>query len=78
MTKKITVSEAVQTGNYRESLVALRDRLATDIDNPETPAAVRAQCAKQLQSVLADIEAIPDANKNKGTVLDDLLNGDDA
>jgi len=63
MTKQKTVSEAVSTNDYRASLVALRDRLATDIDSPETPAAVRAQCAKQLQSVLADIHQI--------------LNGDD-
>jgi len=73
MTTKKTVSDAVSTNDYRVSLVALRDRLAQDIDNPETPAAVRAQCAKQLQSVLADIQAIPDPAKFADTELDKLL-----
>ncbi|MGQ3385282.1 hypothetical protein [Glutamicibacter sp. TV12E] len=77
MNKKSTVSEAVSTNDYRVSLVALRDRLATDIDNPETPAAVRAQCAKQLQSVLADIQAIPDPDKFSASPLDQILNGED-
>lgn len=77
MNKKTTVSEAVSTNDYRMSLVALRDRLAQDIDNSETPAAVRAQCAKQLQSVLADIQAIPDPNEFSASPLDQILNGDD-
>jgi len=77
MPKKITVSEAVSSNDYRTSLVALRDRLALDIDNPETPAAVRAQCAKQLQSVLADIQAIPDPNEFATSPLDQILNGDE-
>lgn len=73
MTTKITVSEAVLTNDYRKSLIALRDRLAQDIDHPETPAAVRAQCAKQLQSVLTDIQAIPDEGKYAATPLDKIL-----
>lgn len=77
MPKKTTVSEAVSSNDYRTSLVALRDRLALDIDNPETPAAVRAQCAKQLQSVLADIQAIPDPNEFAASPLDQILNGDE-
>jgi len=75
MTKKITVSQAVKTGDFRLSLETLRDRLAVDIDNPDTPPAIRAQLAKQIQSVLHDLESIPDPQKDKGTVLDDLLNG---
>lgn len=72
MSKK-TVSQVLKEGNYRASLVALRDKLAEDIDNPETPSAVRAQLVKQAQSVLADIEAIPDEGKYSATPLDRIL-----
>lgn len=78
MEPKKTVTAVLKEGDYRASLVALRDKLAEDIDNPGTLPGIRAQLVKQAQSVLADIQAIPDPEKNKGTVLDDLLNGDDA
>lgn len=77
MPKKTTVSEAVKTNDYRASLVALRDKLAEDIDNPEVPAVVRAQCSKQLQSVLSEIQAIPDPDKFSGSPLDQIMNGGD-
>lgn len=69
----MTVLKTVQTGNYRASLLALRDKLAADIDNPETTPQVRATCVKQMQSVLADIQAIPDSGKYQDTPLDKLL-----
>ncbi|MFD8740811.1 hypothetical protein ACFV06_38665, partial [Streptomyces sp. NPDC059618] len=42
----------------RTALVALRDALAADIDNPETLPRDRAAIVKQLQSVLSQIEDI--------------------
>ena len=73
-----SVSDVVKDGNYLNSLIAMRDKLAADMDSSQTPPAIRAQVAKQLQAILVAIEEVPDPDKNKGTVLDDLLNGDDA
>lgn len=53
------VSTAVSTGDRRQALIALRDRLAQDIDNGETLPRDRAAITKQLQSVLAEIEDLP-------------------
>lgn len=53
------VREAVASGDRREALIAIRDRLAHDIDNAETLPRDRAAIAKQLQSVLVELEAIP-------------------
>ena len=72
MTTK-TVLETVQTDDYRASLLALRDKLAADIDHPDTTARDRAGIVKQLQSVLADIEAIPNPGAFAGTPLDEIL-----
>ncbi|MCV7750644.1 hypothetical protein M3B80_008335 [Micrococcus luteus] len=58
MPEKSTVSEAVSSGDRRTALVALRDALAADIDNPETLPRDRAAIVKQLQSVLSQIEDI--------------------
>ncbi|MFF5793690.1 hypothetical protein ACFY5D_16715 [Paeniglutamicibacter sp. NPDC012692] len=70
-----SVLQTVQNNDYRTSLVALRDKLAADIDSPETTARDRAGIVKQLQSVLADIESIPDAEKFAHTPLDQILGG---
>lgn len=56
-----SVSQAVGTGDRRQALIALRDRLAQDIDNTETLPRDRAAITKQLQSVLSEIEELPAA-----------------
>lgn len=70
-----SVSDVVKEGNYLESLIAIRDKLAADMDSAGTPPAIRAQVAKQLQATLDAIEDVPDPTKYKSTPLDDLLNG---
>lgn len=54
-----SVSQAVGTGDRRQALIALRDRLAQDIDNTETLPRDRAAITKQLQSVLSEIDELP-------------------
>lgn len=76
MPKKTTVSEAVSTNDYRASLIALRDTLASELDSPDVPAVVKAQLAKQLRDTLTDIQAIPDPGKFAASPLDQILNGD--
>ena len=54
MSKTLNVSEAVSSGDRRQALVALRDRLAADIDDTDTLPRDRAAITKQLQSVLSE------------------------
>lgn len=60
MSKTLNVSEAVSSGDRRQALVALRDRLAADIDDTDTLPRDRAAITKQLQSVLSEIEDLPE------------------
>lgn len=59
MSKTLNVSEAVSSGDRRQALVALRDRLAADIDDTDTLPRDRAAITKQLQSVLSEIDELP-------------------
>jgi hypothetical protein len=56
--KKLTVHGAAETGNRRALLVAMRDRIATDVDNPNTPARDLAALTRRLLEIAKDIEAI--------------------
>lgn len=65
-----TVSEAVSSGDRRTALTALRDRLAADIDNTETLPRDRAAITKQLQSVLSELDELPDPQQAALTPLE--------
>jgi hypothetical protein len=57
----MSVLEAAQGGDRRMALVALRDKLAAEID--VAPSTVVAQLAGQLTKVLAELEALPVTGK---------------
>ncbi len=53
-----TVTEAADKGTTRELLVAMRSRIATAVEDPNTPARDLAALTKRLSEVVRDIEAI--------------------
>ena len=53
-----TVTEAAQKGSTRELLVSMRDRVAKDVENPNTPSRDLAALTKRLMEIVRDIEAI--------------------
>jgi hypothetical protein len=55
----VKLEQAVKKGDYRGSLVELRDYLARSLDECYS-GRDRAALAARLQAVLADIEAVPD------------------
>lgn len=59
-----TVSQAASTGNMRDLLVSMRDRVAKDVENPNTPARDLAALTKRLMEIVLSIEAI-DARANQ-------------
>jgi hypothetical protein len=56
--RKLTVTQAASTGTARELLVAMRDRVATDVENPNTPARDLAALTRRLMDITKEIEAI--------------------
>jgi len=52
------VSEAAETGNHRDLLVALRERIAQSVSDPRCPARDLAALTRRLQDVAKEIEAI--------------------
>lgn len=56
--KPLNVKAAADGGDRRELLVALRARIATDIDNPNTPARDLAALSRRLLEIVKEIEAI--------------------
>ena len=53
-----TVTEAASDGTTRELLIAMRDRVAKDVQNENTPARDLAALTKRLMEIVRDIEAI--------------------
>lgn len=53
-----TVTEAASTGTTRDLLVTMRDRVAKDVENSNTPARDLAALTKRLMEIVRDIEAI--------------------
>lgn len=52
-----TVTKAAKDGTPRELLVAMRDRIAVTVEDPNTPARDLAALTKRLMEVVRDIEA---------------------
>jgi hypothetical protein len=60
-----SLADVVATGTELESLTALRDRLAVEIDKFETKPAEVASLSRQLVDVLGRIAAIKPPTKSK-------------
>jgi hypothetical protein len=58
-----TVKAAAEGGNRRDLLVALRSRIAADIDNPNTPARDLAALSRRLLEIAKELEAMDAADK---------------
>ncbi len=53
-----TVTQAAKQGSTRDLLVTMRDRVAKDVENENTPARDLAALTKRLMEIVRDIEAI--------------------
>jgi hypothetical protein len=56
--KPKTVAEAAQGGDHRELLVAMRERIARTVSNPDCPPRDLAALTRRLQDIAKEIEAI--------------------
>lgn len=53
-----TVSEAAATGDHRALLVAMRERIARAVSNPDCPPRDLAALTRRLQDIAKEIESI--------------------
>lgn len=53
-----TVDQAAKSGNHRELLVSMRDRIAKTVSDPECPPRDLAALTRRLQEIAKEIAAI--------------------
>lgn len=58
-----TVKSAAATGDRRQLLVALRSRIAADIDNPNTPPRDLAALSRRLLEIARELEMLAAEDK---------------
>ena len=63
--KRHTVTSAADEGTRRDLLVAMRSRVATAVEDPNTPARDLAALTRRLMEIAKDIEAL-DARDQEG------------
>ncbi|MGZ4516699.1 MAG: hypothetical protein ACXVXN_02090 [Mycobacteriaceae bacterium] len=61
-----TVTKAAAEGSHLELLVAMRARVATAVEDPNTPARDLAALTRRLMEIAKDIEAIKLAEEQEG------------
>ncbi|MCU1617183.1 MAG: hypothetical protein JWO98_4723 [Frankiales bacterium] len=60
------MTKAAADGNRRELLVSMRARVATAVEDPNTPARDLAALTRRLMEIAKDIEAIDAAAEQEG------------
>lgn len=65
--RRTRVDTAAKTGDRRKTLEAMRDKLATDME--EAPPAVVAQIAGRLSAVMAELDALPAEERSRSDEL---------
>lgn len=72
-----TVAQAAATGNHRELLVAMRERIARTVSDPECPPRDLAALTRRLQDIAKEIEAIDLRAKEDGADAADVAADED-
>ena len=64
--KKLTVAQAAATGDHRKLLVAMRERIAKTVADPDCPPRDLAALTRRLQDIAKEIEQIDLRAKEEG------------
>ena len=75
--RKLSVTQAAESGSHRDLLVAMRARIAKAVEDPSTPPRDLAALTRRLHELAREIEAIDqaaveDANENNVTADEDF------
>ena len=77
-TRQKNVAEAARSGNQRDLLVAMRDRIAETVVKPDCPPRELAALTKRLQDIVRDIAALDVLNEQQVANSDTVENTFDA
>lgn len=69
---KLSVAQAAATGNHRSLLVAMRERIAQTVSDPDCPPRDLAALTRRLQDIAKEIEAIDLRAKEEGADANDV------
>jgi hypothetical protein len=73
--KRHTVTSAASDGTRRDLLVAMRSRVATAVEDPNTPARDLAALTRRLMELARDIEALDAAAEQEAQRGDEVGDG---
>ena len=62
-----TITQAAESGSARDLLVAMRARIATAVEDPETPARDLASLSKRLMEIAREIDALDAQTKQEAS-----------
>ena len=72
-----SVAQAASSGSYRDLLVAMRERIARTVSDPDCPAVALAALTRRLNDIAKEIELI-DLRAKQEAVEDGDVAGDEA
>jgi hypothetical protein len=64
--RKQSVTEAAESGDHRSLLVAMRDRIARAVSNPDCPPRDLAALTRRLQDIAKELESLELREKEAG------------
>lgn len=68
----MTVAQAAATGSHRDLLVAMRERIAQTVSDPECPPRDLAALTRRLQDIAKEIESLDLRAKEEGEDANDV------
>ena len=74
---KMSVAQAAASGDHRSLLVAMRERIATTVSNPDCPPRDLAALTRRLQDISKEIEAIDLRAREEGADAADVAEDED-
>lgn len=74
--KPLTVTDAASIGTHKDLLVAMRARVATAVQDPNTPARDLAALTRRLMEIAKDIEAMDAQEREEAEELADAPDED--
>lgn len=73
----LSVAQAAATGDHRALLVAMRERIAQTVSNPDCPPRDLAALTRRLQDIAKEIEAIDLRAKEEGADAADVADDEE-
>lgn len=71
--RRLTVAQAAASGDHRSLLIAMRERIAKTVSDPECPPRDLAALTRRLQDISKEIESMDLRAREEGSDADDVI-----